>query len=126
MNKKYQLIIGVIIALVTVFLIGCQTSQELKEGTYTSKVDSKNFSFTLYDGNHYTVKIDNETVVEGVYEVKNEQVYITDETGPYACGENMTGVYKWVIKDNKVTFTAIKDECGGRKNFMTSNPFKIK
>jgi outer membrane lipoprotein SlyB len=36
MNNKQQIIIGAIIALVTVFLIGCQTSQELKEETYTS------------------------------------------------------------------------------------------
>ncbi|MFC2092754.1 hypothetical protein ACFLSV_02530, partial [Bacteroidota bacterium] len=59
-------------------------------------------------------------------EIKNEKVYITDETGPYACGENVTGVYKWIIKDSKVTFTAVKDECGGRKSFMTSNLFTIK
>ena len=116
MKIKQQIIIGAIITLVTVFLIGCQTSQELKEGTYTAKADSKIFSIKLYDGNHYTVQIDGVTVVEGVYEVKNERVYVTDETGPYACGENITGVYKWIIKDNKVTFTVVKDECTGRKN----------
>ena len=126
MRINRQIIIGAIITFVTVLLIGCQTSQELKEGTYTSNVDSRVISFKLYDGNHYTVKLDDETVVEGVYEVKNEQVYITDETGPYACGENMTGVYKWIIKDNKVTFTVVKDECTGRKNFMTTKPFTIK
>ena len=126
MRINRKIIIGAIITFVTVFLIGCQTSQELKEGTYTSNLDFRIISFKLYDGNHYTVKLDGETVVEGVYEIKNEQVYITDETGPYACGENMTGVYKWIIKDNKVTFTVVKDECTGRKNFMTTKPFTIK
>jgi predicted secreted protein len=125
MKTKQQIIIGAIIALFTVFLISCQTSQELKEGTYTSSNASDNLSIKLYNGDQYTVYRDGEIVVEGVYVIKNNRLYITDKKGPYACPENPNATYRWVINDKDVTLIAVTDECSGRKNALTSQTFKM-
>lgn len=125
MKIKQQIIIGAIITLVTVFLIGCQTSQELKEGTYKSSNTSEDLSIKLYNGDQYTVYRDGEIVVEGVYVIKNNRLYITDKKGPYACPENPSATYRWIINDKDVTLIAVTDECSGRKDALTSQTFKM-
>jgi hypothetical protein len=109
--------------LLTLILISCNASQELKEGTYTSTEKSVDLSIKLYDGNQYIVYMDGEIAVEGIYETKNNRLYIIDKKGPYACLENPNATYRWIIKDNKVTLIAVKDECSGRKAALTSQPF---
>ncbi len=56
-------------------------------------------SIKLYNGDQYTVYRDGEIVVEGVYVIKNNRLYITDKKGPYACPENPNATYRWVIND---------------------------
>ena len=125
MKTSQKIISRIFIVLFVLFIIGCQTSQELKEGTYTSSNASENLSIKLYNGDQYTVYRDGEIVVEGVYVIKNNRLYITDKKGPYACPENPNATYRWVINDKDVTLIAVTDECSGRKNALTSQTFKM-
>ena len=125
MKTSQKIISRIFIVLFVLFIIGCQTSQELKEGTYTSSNASENLSIKLYNGDQYTVYRDGEIVVEGVYVIKNNRLYITDKKGPYACPENPNATYRWVINDKDVTLIAVTDECSGRKDALTSQTFKM-
>ena len=123
MNNYKHVLLNLSLILLTLILISCNTSQELEEGTYTSTEKSVALSIKLYDGNQYMVNMDGEIAVEGVYEIKNNRLYITDKKGPYACLENPNATYRWIIKDNKVTLIVVKDECSGRKAALTSQSF---
>jgi len=123
MNNYKKALLNLSLLLLTLIIISCNASQELKEGTYTSTEKSMGLSIKLYDGNKYMVNMDGEIAVEGIYEIKNNRLYITDKKGPYACLNNPKATYKWIIKDNKVTLIVVKDECGGRKAALTSQSF---
>ena len=116
-------LLNLLFILFAIILISCNASQKLKEGTYTASTESVSLSIKLYDGNKYKVLMEGETVVEWVYEIKDNMLIVTDKKGSHACLNNPKATYKWIIKDNKVTLTAIKDECSGRKAALTSHPF---
>ncbi|MBL7129501.1 MAG: hypothetical protein ISS16_11035 [Ignavibacteria bacterium] len=123
MNNYKQVLLNLPLILLTVILISCNASQELKEGTYTSTEKSVDLSIRLYGGNKYKVLMEGETVVEGIYEIKDNRLIITDKKGSHACLDNPTATYRWKIKDNEVTLMAISDECSGRKAALTSQSF---
>ena len=125
MNNYKQVLLNLPLILLIIILISCNASQELKEGTYTSTEKSVDLSIKLYNGNKYKVLMEGETVVEGIYEIKDNQLIVTDKKGSHACLNNPKATYRWVIKDNKVTLTAVKDECSGRRAALTSQSFMM-
>ena len=125
MNNCKKVLLNLPLILLIIILISCNASQELKEGTYTSTEKSVDLSIKLYEGNKYKVLMEGETVVEGNYEIKDNRLIITDKKGSHACLNNPKATYKWIIKNKKVTLTAVKDECSGRKAALTSHPFII-
>ena len=125
MIKFKKSLLDLILILFAIILISCNASQELKEGTYTANTESVSLSIKLYDGNKYKVYMEGETVVEGIYEIKDNELIVTDKKGSHACLNNPTATYRWVIKNNKVTLTAVKDECSGRKAALTTHSFAM-
>ncbi len=123
MKTPQQVVSRILVILFVLFIIGCQAGQELKEGTYTSSSTSEDLSIKLYNGDQYTVYREGEIVVEGVYVIKNNRLYITDKKGPYACPDNPSATYRWIINDKDVTLIAVTDECSGRKDALTSQTF---
>lgn len=125
MKNYKQSLLNLSVSILMLFLINCNASQELKEGTYTSSNATENLSIKLHNGDQYTVYRDGDIVVEGVYVIKNNRLYITDKKGPYACQENPNATYRWVINDKDVTLIAVTDECSGRKDTLTSQTYKM-
>jgi hypothetical protein len=125
MKNYKQFLLSLSVSLLTLILFNCNASQELKEGTYTSSNTTENLSIKLYNGDQYTVYRDSEIVVEGVYVIKNNRLYITDKKGPYACQDNPNATYRWIINDKDVTLIAVTDDCSGRKDALTSHTYKM-
>jgi hypothetical protein len=82
-------------------------------------------TFTLQfngDGS-YTVAAEDKIVVKGTYAVSQDEVVLKDSEGDYACGADKPGKYKWKYDGKAITFSKVEDECDGRSQGLTSQPF---
>ncbi|MBI3959290.1 MAG: hypothetical protein HY328_10820 [Chloroflexi bacterium] len=77
------------------------------------------------DAGRFTVAKDDEVVVEGHYTSTQDEVVLTDERGPLACGKPgaETGRYRWQLADEMLTLTVVADECDGRAVILTAHPW---
>ena len=72
-----------------------------------------------------TVRVQNQTMVEGKYVVKDDRIEFNDQSGPIACAPDQTGAYTWKLEAKKLTLTAVKDPCGARMSALTSQPWTL-
>jgi hypothetical protein len=64
--------------------------------------------------------------VEGNYTSTADELKITDEKGEIACNNSaglVTGTYKWMLENKKLTLTVVDDKCEGRRQFLTRTPW---
>lgn len=62
-------------------------------------------------------------VVEAAYSASDDQIRITDKSGPWACtnqGEE-TGVYRWKYAGGTLSLTAVEDRCKGRSHDLAQS-----
>ena len=64
--------------------------------------------------------------VEGSYAFNDDQLEVTDKSGPWACTKatEKSGTYHWKYDGGTLTFTPIADQCKDRAGSLTSQPWK--
>lgn len=108
------------IIIVSFIVIASSQESQFKKGTYTFKENGITWAIR-YDDNKVSLARNGEVFIEGVYKVTGNEIEVTDERGPMACGgDQKTGKYNWKLEGKKLTFQKIKDECAGRDNALTS------
>jgi hypothetical protein len=61
--------------------------------------------------------------VSGSVRIAGNRITFHDLGGPFACrGTQATGVYGWRIAGTRLTLTAVREPCAGRKTILTK-PF---
>lgn len=101
MDKKQNRFIQALEVLIILLVVGCtSTSAPSLSGTYIAtitKQDSFRFSgewkITFTDDGHYTVVRNGALKVEGIYTLMQDQLEITDRSGPYMCTGKETATY---------------------------------
>jgi predicted ABC-type sugar transport system permease subunit len=82
-------------------------------GTWRLTVNRK--SFSVARGTTFAVS--------GTARIVGNRITIHDVDGPFACrGAQATGVYSWRISGKRLTLTAVREPCAGRKTILT-RPF---
>jgi predicted ABC-type sugar transport system permease subunit len=82
-------------------------------GTWRLTVNRK--SFSVARGTTFAVS--------GTARIVGNRITIHDVDGPLACrGAQATGVYSWRISGKRLTLTAVREPCAGRKTILT-RPF---
>jgi hypothetical protein len=84
------------------------------------------FTLTFNSDGSHTVSAQEKTVVKGTHTVTQDEIVFTDKEGEYACSEAMKGKYKWKYDGKALTFSKLEDECEGRVNGLTGQPFAKK
>lgn len=85
-------------------------------------------SFTLTfnsDGSH-SVSGNDKVLVKGTYTVTKDQIVLTDKEGEYACKGTEPGRYNWKYDGKALSFSKLEDDCGGRINGLTGQPWEKK
>jgi hypothetical protein len=85
-------------------------------------------SFTLTfnsDGGH-SVSVNEKVAVKGNYTVSGDQIAFTDKEGEFACTGTEAGKYKWKYDGKALTFSKLEDDCDGRINGLTGQPWEKK
>ncbi len=77
------------------------------------------------DGSH-TVAADDKIVVKGTYSITKDEIVVKDSEGKFACAADMPGKYKWKYDGKAIAFTKIEDQCDGRAQALTTQPFARK
>ena len=120
---KSILVTTALIALITAVGTAVQAA-EFKTGTYSVTGGGAKWSIKFGDNNKLTVTLDGKVLVEGSYKVTADAIELVDEKGPMACGGDLsTGKYKWKLEEKKLTLTKVEDECEGRANALTAQPW---
>jgi hypothetical protein len=110
-------------SLLIVFLaIGAAArTADFKKGSYSVTGGDVKWSLNFGENNKVSVLRNGEVAVEGTYKVNGDELSLSDETGPMACGgEQKIGKYKWKLEDKKLTLTKVQDLCEGRSGALTS------
>ncbi len=77
------------------------------------------------DGSH-SVSENEKVLVKGTYTVTKDQIVLTDKEGEYACKGTDAGRYKWKYDGKALTFSKLEDDCEGRINGLTGQPWEKK
>jgi hypothetical protein len=70
------------------------------------------------------VTANGELIEKMVYTAKNGVVTFKKVTGRSECGTDITGKYKFVIKNDAVTLTVTEDICGDRAGALDNSTWK--
>jgi hypothetical protein len=75
--------------------------------------------------NRVRVVRNGKVVVVGRTTIVGNRATFVDLSGQYACStsEGKTGIYTYRLAGRRLTFTAVKDGCVGRKLVLTAKPF---
>jgi hypothetical protein len=61
--------------------------------------------------------------VSGTVRIAGQRITFHDLAGPFSCrGAQATGVYSWRLSGKRLTLTAVREPCAGRKTILTK-PF---
>jgi hypothetical protein len=61
--------------------------------------------------------------VSGTARIVGNRITFHDLGGPFSCrGTQATGIYSWRLTGKRLTLTAVREPCGGRKTILTK-PF---
>ena len=115
-------------AILCIALVAATTprAQQFTKGTYAGKMpDASAITLTFADDGKMTVRVQNQTMVEGKYVVKDDRIEFNDQSGPIACAPDQTGAYTWKLEAKKLTLTAVKDPCSARMSALTSQPWTL-
>ena len=106
------------VLLATAFLALAQGQDKFPTGTYTAGP----FTLSLGTDGVHTVSTEGKVVVKGAYKVENDQVTFTDQEGEFAC-TGQTGKYKWSFDSKNLSFTKVQDDCEGRSQGLSAQPW---
>jgi hypothetical protein len=124
------------IAIVVMFFVTCMAyTQQLSTfaGTYTTSISEADvppegkdlvgiWEIMLSEQNQFTASKSGEIQSRGTYLVQNDHVSFADQDGPNACPkEQAAGTYQVSYDVDTVTFTAVDDQCAGRKIILSSH-----
>jgi hypothetical protein len=85
----------------------------LLNGTWRLTVNRK--SFSVAKGTAFAVS--------GTARIVGNRITFHDLAGPFSCrGAQATGVYSWRVSGKRLTLTAVREPCAGRKTILTK-PF---
>jgi hypothetical protein len=83
------------------------------DGTWRLTVDTRSFG----------VNRGAAPAVSGTVRIAGKRITFHDLRGPFACrGAQATGVYSWRVTGKRLTLTAVRELCAGRKTILT-RPF---
>ena len=80
------------------------------------------FTITFATDGVHTVSTEGKVVVKGTYTVEKDQLTFTDKEGDFAC-VGQVGKYKWAYDGKSLSFTKVQDECEGRVQGLTAQPW---
>lgn len=66
-----------------------------------------------------TIVADGTLVETMTYSISKDTLRLTKISGMSPCGDAITGLYRFEIKDDKLTITPISDDCPERSNAFT-------
>ena len=82
-------------------------------GTWRLTVNRK--SFSVAKGTAFAVS--------GTARIAGNRITFHDLAGPFSCrGAQATGVYSWRVSGKRLTLTAVREPCAGRRTILTK-PF---
>ena len=102
-------------------------------GTYTTSISEADvppegkdlvgiWDIMLSEQNQFTASKSGEVQARGTYLVQNDHVSFADQDGPNACPkEQAAGTYQVSYDVDTLTFTAVDDQCAGRKIILSSH-----
>jgi hypothetical protein len=107
-------------AMIAATAVSSAAAADFPAGTYAAS------GITLtFDGNgHFRGSQKDAVVVEGVYNVKGDQLEFADKSGPWACPAEQTGTYGWKPKGDTLTFSKVADACDERVQSLTARSWK--
>ena len=83
------------------------------DGTWRLTVNRRSFSVTKGAT----------LAVSGTARIVGNRITFHDLAGPFSCrGAQATGVYSWRVSGKRLTLTAVREPCTGRKTILTK-PF---
>jgi len=83
------------------------------DGTWRLTVNRR--SFSVAKGTMFAVS--------GTARIVGNRITFHDLGGPFSCrGAQATGVYSWRVSGKRLTLTAVREPCAGRKTILTK-PF---
>jgi hypothetical protein len=123
MTKRHEWTIRLAALLVVLLALGAVArTEDFKKGAYSVTAGGAKWAINFGDNNKLTFTRDGEIAAEGTYKVTGDELEVTDERGPIACGgEQKTGKYKWRLEEKKLTMTKVEDPCEGRAHALTSH-----
>jgi uncharacterized protein YxeA len=104
--------------------IKTEKSTTLLNGTWVSEYDGaimeiKGHSFTLE-----MPSVSNGTIIKGTIQINGKEVSLTYVSGSETCKQKQ-GKYAFEIKNNKLVFKLINDECKSRADRMSAAWFRL-
>ena len=107
-----------LIAFLGLLLSYAWAQEKFPTGTFTGGEYTLSFSA---DGVH-TVSTGDKVVVKGNYTVNANEISIVDKEGDFAC-IGQTGKYTWKLDGKNLSFTKVSDDCDGRVQGLTAQPW---
>lgn len=113
-----------------------QNPSQPPPGTYTTTITGQdlpdhselqgNWEIT-FKGDSYSAALRGIVQVEGSYTVKQDQLTLTDKSGPGAgTGADAVGTYKWSFDGKALILTKVQDENPSRTTVLSAHPLQLK
>jgi hypothetical protein len=111
--------VGLVLAGVLLAGAAAQVAQ-FPKGTFSASIRGEKVTLAFDGKDKFTVKRQDEVLVEGTYKAAKEQIEFTDVKGPIASPAAKPGKYQWKLEGKKLTFTKVEDESEGRAKSLTA------
>jgi hypothetical protein len=116
----------VLVVVVAELAAAAAASAALAPGAYVTKVSGATpallngtWRLTLTQ-KRFTITRNRQPAIAGTVGITAKRVTFHDLSGPFKCtGSQAVGTYGWSLKGKRLTFTAVKDPCAGRKAVLT-------
>ena len=136
---RYLLAVFALMGMLVVTACNVGTAQNPSQpppGTYTTTITKQdlpgfppaqgNWEITFTAG-HYSAALNGVVQAEGLLTVKQDQLTLTDVSGPAAATDSdAVGAYKWSFDGKALTLTNVNDNNPNRTAVLTSHPLQLK
>ena len=133
----YQLAAFALVGVLMVTAPNVATAQnQLPPGTYTTTITAQDLpGFPPAQGNweitftadHFSAALNRVVQAEGLLAVKQDQLTLTDVSGPAAATDSdAVGTYKWSFDGKALTLTNVNDNNPNRATVLTAHPLQLK
>ena len=119
----------IILLSATVIVLNCKEATPLNpiyntEWSGIANVPTAQNVMMKFTGNDIKVLIKDTVIEQMKFTVSNDTINIEKTMGGSPCPLKSKGVYKYEIKDDKLSIKYISDECDSRQYNMTVSDFK--